>query len=122
MFIGRVMVAWEPLRAPLTRGGSEQSADRGALLRAVTDWHRVHLPRLFSGEVLAPLYRAYRRELAAAEFDRPVSAAAYHKALRWATAGTAADRSRLIDPQEVPGGQQLSGARIPAPHSSIMLP
>lgn len=56
VFIGQVMVAWEPLRAALTRGGSEQSADRVALLRAVTDWHRMHLPRLLSGDVLAPLY------------------------------------------------------------------
>jgi tetratricopeptide (TPR) repeat protein len=108
LFIGRAMVAWEPLRAALTRGGSEQSADRVALLRAVTDWYRVHLPRLLSGDVLAPLYRAYRRELAAADADRPVSASAYSEALRWATAGPAVDRPRLIDLQDVSGGQQYA--------------
>ena len=108
LFIGRVMVAWEPLRAALTRGGSEQSVDRVALLRAVTDWYRVDLPRLLSGDVLAHLYRAYRRELAAAGTDRPVSASAYSDALHWATAGPTADHPRLIDLQDVPGGQRYA--------------
>ena len=52
LFLGRVMVAWEPLRAALTRGGSEQATDRVALLRAVTDWYRVHMPRLLSADIL----------------------------------------------------------------------
>ena len=62
LFLGRLMVAWEPLRAALARGGSEHAADRVALLRAVTDWYRVHVPRLLSHDVLSYLYRAYRRE------------------------------------------------------------
>jgi TPR repeat protein len=108
LFIGRTMVAWQPLRAALTRGGSEESADRVALLRAVTDWYRVGLPRLLNGDVLPHLYRAYRRELAAAAARRPDSASAYSDALRWATEGPTADRPRLIDLQDVPGGQQYA--------------
>jgi hypothetical protein len=109
------MVAWEPLREALTRGGSEQSADRVALLRAVTDWHRVYLPRLLSGNVLAHLYRTYPRELTAADADAPVSASAYTEALRWATTGPMADRPRLVDLQDVPGGQQY------APHPLLVV-
>ena len=75
LFLGRLMVAWEPLRAALARGGSEQATNQVALLRAVTDWYRAHLPRLLSHAVLSYLYRAYRRELTGAAPDSPVSAA-----------------------------------------------
>jgi hypothetical protein len=108
LLIGRLMVAWQPLRAALARGGSEESGDRVALLRAVTDWYRVSLPRRLSGDVLVYLYRAYRRELGAAAPGSPVSASAYSDALRWATAGPTADRPRLIDLQDVPGGQRYA--------------
>jgi hypothetical protein len=92
LFLGRLMVAWEPLRAALTRGGSEQATDRVALLRAVTDWYRVHLPRLLSPNVLSHMYRAYRRELTGAAPDGPVSAAGFADALQWATTAPTADR------------------------------
>jgi TolA-binding protein len=108
LLLGRLMVAWEPLRAALARGGSEQAVDRIALLRAVTDWYRVHLPRLLSHDVLIYLYRAYHRELAGAVSDSPVSAAGFSDALQWATATPAADRPRLIDLQDVPGGQRYA--------------
>ena len=108
LFLGRLMVAWGPLRAALTRGGSEQATDRVALLRAVTDWYRVHMPRLLSRDVLSYLYRAYRAELTGAGPGNPVSAAGFRDALQWATAAPAADRPRLIDLQDVPGGQRYA--------------
>jgi hypothetical protein len=36
--LGRLMVSWEPLRAALSPGQGEESADRVALLHAITDW------------------------------------------------------------------------------------
>ena len=108
LFLGRLMVAWEPLRAALSRGGSEQATDQAALLRAVTDWYRAYLPRLLSHDALSYLYRAYRRELTGAAPDSPVSAAGFSEALQWATTAPAADRPRLIDLQDVPGGQRYA--------------
>jgi tetratricopeptide (TPR) repeat protein len=108
VFLGRLMVAWEPLRAALTRGGSEQGADRVALLRATTDWYRVHLPRVLDKDILGHLYRAYRRDLTGAPLDSPVSAAAYSDALRWAMAAPSADNPRLLDLQDVPGAQRYA--------------
>jgi hypothetical protein len=106
--LGRLMVAWEPVRAALARGGSEHGTDRVALLRAVTDWYRAQVPRLLSHDILACLYRAYRRELIGAGADSPVSATGFTKALQWATAAPSADRPRLIDLQNVPGGQRYA--------------
>jgi hypothetical protein len=108
LFLGRLMVAWEPLRAALARGGTEQATDHVALLRAVTDWYRAHLPRLLSHDVLSYLYCAYRRELTAATPDSPVSTTGFSDALQWATTPPAADRRRLIDLQDVPGGQRYA--------------
>ena len=113
LFLGRVMVAWEPLRAALARGASEHATDRVALLHAVTDWYRVHAPRLLGHDVLSHLYRAYRRELTGTAPTSPVSAAGFSDALQWATTAPAADRPRLIDFQDVPGGQRY------APHSLL---
>jgi Tfp pilus assembly protein PilF len=108
VFLGRLMVIWGPLRAALTLGGSEQAADRVALLRAVTDWYRVHLPRLLTADVLGHQYRAYRRELAGTAPDSPVSAAGFTEALQWATAAPAAGRPQLADLQDVPGGKRYA--------------
>jgi hypothetical protein len=108
VFLGRLMVAWKPLRAALTRGGTEQGIDRVALLRAVTDWYRVHLPGLLNPDVLSYLYRAYRAELTGASPGSPVSTAGFRDALEWATAAPVADRPRLIDLQDVPGGQRYA--------------
>ena len=108
LFLGRVMVAWEPLRAALTFGSSEHASDRVALLRAVTDWYRVHMPRLLSSKVLDDLYRVYRAELGGADPRSPISVAGFRDALQWATALATADRPRLIDLQSVPGGQRYA--------------
>jgi TPR repeat protein len=108
LFLGRVMVAWKPLRAALTRGVNEQATDRVALLRAVTDWYRVHLPRLLTADVLGYLYRVYRAELTGARPGDPVSTAGFREALQWATAAPAPDQPRLIDLQEVPSGQRYA--------------
>lgn len=89
--MGRIMVAWKPLRAALTRGNSEQATDRIALLRAVTDWYRVHIPSLLNTDVLNHLYRAYRNELTSAGPDNPISAAGLRDALQWAEAAPTAD-------------------------------
>jgi tetratricopeptide (TPR) repeat protein len=103
LFMGRLMIAWEPLRAALTRGRSEQSADEVALLRAVTDWDRARVPRLLTDDVLVYLYRAYRRETAGAP-GGPVSVPGYNEALQWATAPPSPDRPRLVDQLSLPGG------------------
>ena len=108
LFLGRLMVVWEPLHAALSRGDSEQATDRVALLHAVTDWYRVYLPRLLSPDVLSYLYRAYRRELTGASQDSPVSTSAFRDALEWATASPTADHPRLIDLQDIPGGQRYA--------------
>ena len=113
VFLGRLMVAWEPLRSALARGGSEQAVDHVALLHAATDWYRVQVPRLLGPDVLSYLYRAYRRELTGAAHDDPVSAASYNDALQWAMTAPTADRPRMIDLQDVPGGQEY----CPAPTS-----
>ena len=108
MFLGRLMVAWEPLRSALARGGSEQAVDHVALLHAATDWYRVQVPRLLGPDVLSYLYRAYRRELTGAAHDDPVSAASYNDALQWAMTAPTADRPRMIDLQDIPGGQRYA--------------
>ena len=108
LLLGRLMVAWEPVRAALIRGGSEPGTDRVALLHAVTDWYRARLPRLLSYDILSHLYGAYRRELIGAATDSPVSASGFTDALRWATAAPSADRPRLIDLQDIPGGQRYA--------------
>ena len=108
LFLGRLMITWEPLRQALTLGGSEQGTDRVALLRAVTDWYRAHLPRLLSDDVLGYLYRACRHDLTEAAAGDPVSAAGYADALRWATAAPTVGRPRLIDLQAVPGGHRYT--------------
>jgi len=53
LFLGRLMVAWEPLREALTRGGSF--------------------------DVLSYLYRAYRGELTGPSLGSPVSAAGFRR-------------------------------------------
>lgn len=104
LFLGRLMVVWEPLRTALTRGRTEQSADRVALLHAVTDWDRARVPRLLTADVLGHLYRAYRREMTGV----PVSTLGYSEALQWATAPPSPDHPRLVDQQAVPGGQRYA--------------
>ncbi len=55
LFLGRLMVAWEPLRAALARGGTEQATDHVALLRAVTDCPRlIDLQDVPGGQRYAP--------------------------------------------------------------------
>jgi TPR repeat protein len=108
LFLGRVMVAWEPVREALTRGTSEQALDRVALLRAITDWYRVHLPRLLNLDVAQYLYRAYRAELTGADPGTPISATGFGDALQWTMAAPAPDRPRLIDVQDVSGGQRYA--------------
>jgi tetratricopeptide (TPR) repeat protein len=103
-FLGRLMIAWEPLRAALTCGRTEQSDDQVALLRAITDWGRARVPRLLTADILSYLYRAYRRETAGTP-DDPVSMSGYSEALQWATAPPSSDHPRLVDEQAVPGGQ-----------------
>ena len=107
LFLGMLMVAWEPVRDALAFSGSGPGTDRVALLHAVTDWYRARLPRLLTCDILRYLYRAYRREVSGAALDSPVSANGFSDALQWATA-LARDRPRLIDIQDVPGGQRYA--------------
>jgi Tfp pilus assembly protein PilF len=108
VLLGRLMVAWEPLRTALSLGSGEQAAPRVALLRAVTDWHRVGLPRLLSRKILKDLYRAYRRDLAGAAPGSPVSATGLSEALQWASAASDGARPRLVDLQDLSEGQQYT--------------
>ena len=108
LLLGRLMVAWEPVRAALDWADSEHAADRVALLHAVTDWYRVQLPRLLTHDVLRYLYRAYHHELTGATPDSPVSASGFSDALGWAATAAAACRPRLVDLQDVPGGQRYA--------------
>lgn len=107
LFLGRLMVVWEPLRTALIRGRTEQSADRVALLHAVTDWDRARVPRLLTADVLVHLYHAYRREMTGVP-GSPVSVPGYSEALQWATAPPSPDHPRLVDQQAVPGGQRYA--------------
>jgi Tfp pilus assembly protein PilF len=107
LLLGRVMVAWEPVRAALAPDASEHGIDRVAL-HAVTDWHRAQLPRLLTPDILRYLYRAYHHELTGAAPDSSVSAAGLSDALQWASAPSAAGRPRLVDLQDVPGGQRYA--------------
>lgn len=102
-FLGRLMIAWEPLRAALTPGRTEESANQVALLRVITDWGRARIPRLLTADILGHLYRTYQRETAP---GAPVSMPGYNEALQWATAPPSPDHPRLVDEQAVPGGQQ----------------
>jgi Tfp pilus assembly protein PilF len=127
LFLGRLMVAWEPVRDALTRDGSEPGTDRVALLHAVTDWYRARLPRLLSHDILRYLYRAYHHELTGIAPDSPVSASGFTDALQWATAAPSADRPRLIDLQDVSGGQRyapypLLGVIADAPGEDVSWP
>ncbi len=109
LLMGRVMVAWGPLRAALSLGASEQATDRVALLRAVTDWYRAGIPQLLDRKIMRDLYQGYRRELGGARPGGPVSVTGLHDALEWATAPPEdGGRPRLIDRQEVPGGRRYA--------------
>ena len=55
--MGRLMVALDPIQDALTRGRAEESADRVALLRAVTDWYRVAMPGLLTHDRAEPSVR-----------------------------------------------------------------
>ncbi|XVQ09357.1 tetratricopeptide repeat protein [Spirillospora sp. CA-255316] len=106
LLMGRLMVAWDQIRTALTCDG-EDSTDRVALLRAVTDWYRAQLPRPLIGDILDYLYQAYRRELAGSDATAPVSMLAYGRAQEWASTA-ALDRPQLIDLQAVADGRRFA--------------
>ncbi|MFI6604158.1 tetratricopeptide repeat protein [Nonomuraea sp. NPDC050536] len=97
VLMGRLMVAWEEIRRALA-GDGERSTDRIALLRAVTDWYRLHLDsrRLLTRDILDHLFQTYRREIAALPSDAPVPVTGYRSALKWAMTADSS-RPRLID-------------------------
>lgn len=97
LLMGRLMVALDQIQDVLTPGRAEESEDRVALLRAVTDWYRVDMALLLTRRVLEDLYTAYRRELAGQNHDRPVSATRFERALAWASASSSRQRPQLVD-------------------------
>ncbi|MFI6455849.1 tetratricopeptide repeat protein [Streptosporangium amethystogenes] len=103
VYLGRLMVAWDHIRAFLTRGNSEDSADQLALLRAVTDWYRADVPRLLNSDILEHLYTAYRNELIGHQAGGPVSPANYRRAVKWATRPASKERPQLIDVYRIDG-------------------
>lgn len=95
--MGRLMVALDQIQDVLTPGRAEESGDRVALLRAVTDWYRVDMPLLLTRRVLEDLYTACQRELPGQNHDRPVSATRFERALTWANASSSRQRPQLVD-------------------------
>jgi hypothetical protein len=100
LLMGRLMVALDQIQEALTPGSSEETTDRIALLRAVTDWYRAGMPTLLTRRVLEELYAAYRGELVGHDQDRPTSTARFGGALAWATARSSRERPRLVDLEE----------------------
>ena len=113
VLMGRLMVAWEEIRRALA-GDGERSTDRIALLRAVTDWYRLHLDtrRLLTQDILDHLIQTYWREIAALPPDAPVPVTGYRSALKWAMTADSS-RPRLIDLKASGSG------RFYAPHSLL---
>lgn len=100
LLMGHLMVALDQIQNALIPGRGEASADRVALLRAVTDWYRVAMPAVLEGPALKDLYGAYRREIVGQGEDFPVSATRFSSALSWAVAETSRERPQLVDLEE----------------------
>ena len=62
---------------PLLAVAASTPADRVALLRAVTDWYRVHMPLLLGQQCVSYFYRVYRAELGGADPRSPISASGF---------------------------------------------
>ncbi|MEU5876467.1 tetratricopeptide repeat protein [Spirillospora sp. NPDC047279] len=104
VLMGRLMTTWEQIRAALTETG-EDATERLALVRAVTDWYRVAVPRLLNRDVLDYLYRIHHAELTGRPAGAPSDIDAYGSALTWATTRTP-DRPQLISRQKLADGHR----------------
>lgn len=99
--MGKMMVALDLIKRALTLGKTEDSVDRVALVRAVTDWYRVAMPAILDPAALSELFRAYRREIGGYEPDLPVSESSLTAALYWATTKAPDGRPQLVNATEV---------------------
>ncbi|MEU0877490.1 tetratricopeptide repeat protein [Lentzea sp. NPDC005914] len=96
--LGRLLVRWEQVREALTIS-DEESMDRVALLRLVSDWARLQLDthRLLDRESVRRLFPRYRREVAGLRTADPVRVTGFKAALKWATARPGHLRPRLVE-------------------------
>ena len=104
LLMGRLMVALDQIQDALTLGRAEESADRVALLRAVTDWYRVAMPTLLTRPALKDLYA---RLLGRGRRTRPRSTLSGHPLrtrLTLATAKASRERPQLVDLEEAGRG------------------
>ena len=99
--LGKMIVAPDLIKQALSLGKTEDSVDRVALVRAVTDWDRVTMPTALDAAILKELFGAYRREIGGYEDDLPVSETSFAAALAWATTTAADGRPQLVDLTEV---------------------
>jgi tetratricopeptide (TPR) repeat protein len=106
LLMGRLMVSLDQIHQALTPGRGEESNDRIALLRAVTDWRRAAMPTPLTRPVLAHLHAAYRQEIASSGRRPPASAIRFKRALAWATAASSRTRPQLVDLQPIDHADQ----------------
>ncbi|KOX24198.1 tetratricopeptide repeat protein [Nocardiopsis sp. NRRL B-16309] len=104
LLLGRLLVDLAPFRADLRPGSS---ANRTALLRAVTDWRRIDPPKRLTWDDLERLYRAYRQELTGAPQSAGVSAIGCEAALKWAARPTR-ERPALVEERSDESGTYYS--------------
>ncbi|GAB2490172.1 tetratricopeptide repeat protein [Nocardiopsis aegyptia] len=104
LLVGRLLVDLGPFRSELLPG---TSANRTALLRAVTDWRRVDPPTRLTWDDLERLYRAYRQELTGTPQSASVSAIGCEAALKWAARATH-ERPALVEERSDESGTYYS--------------
>ncbi|MFE3457664.1 tetratricopeptide repeat protein [Nocardiopsis aegyptia] len=104
LLMGRLLVDLAPFRSDLLPG---TSANRTALLRAVTDWRRVDPPTRLTWDDLERLYRAYRQELTGTPQSASVSAIGCEAALKWAARATR-ERPALVEERSDESGTYYS--------------
>ena len=101
--MGRLLVSLDRIEAALDLV-DETATDRVALLRLVTDWQRLDIPRRLTRKRMARLYEEYWRELNGLPKGQPVPVSGFKRALAWATEPPSADRPQLVTPIRVAGG------------------
>jgi len=98
--MGRLMVALDQVQDALMPAVNEESADRIALLRAVTDWSRLAIPDRLTRPVLKELYNGYLGEASGRDGDISISATRFGRALKWAMVANSSARPQLVDQRE----------------------
>ncbi len=94
LLLGRLLVSLDQLAAALSRQ-DEDSVRRTAIMRVVTDWARLGIPRHLDRKLLRTLYADYWRQMTGST-STAVSKSGFREALDWATSSNT-DRPRLVD-------------------------